>query len=289
MSTEFMQAESVETTAVAEVTTDTTADVFDSNWDDDGLTVDDDMSLEADDATEEAEVEDQHEVDEETASVSEESEVSEEKKPEAEDQRFVLKHLDEQREVGRDEVIELAQKGMDYDRKVPMLQSKVADYEEFLKELCPPNASIEQMMDITRARLYRAKEARENRDISETDALLFVQQERAAKKAAAKAAAEEEAARAQTAKQQRSNESIQRFIAAYGNVDPKDIPQSVWDEANKDGDLLGAYTRYENKKLKNELEVLKQTEKNKARSTGSRKSQGATAAKDPFDAAWDSF
>lgn len=295
MDNEIMQAEVAESSAGAEVTTDAELDIFDADWDGDGLTVGDDMELETDNATEEAAEADQQEAAEtenaEPADMAENTESTEPDKAEeakAEDQRFVLKHLDEEREVGREEVISLAQKGLDYDRKVPKLTNKVEDYESFIKELAG-DLSIDQFMDLARARLLVDAEAKQNREISEADALLKVQADRAAK-ANAKSESEKEARRQESAAAEEARQkNINAFIAAYPNVKAEDIPASVWADANKTGDLVGAYTRYENQKLKAENSALKQNEKNRARSTGSRKTDGAASAKDPFDAAWDAF
>ena len=290
MDFESMQTETVESTTPAEVTTDAGADDFDVAWDGDGQTAGDEMELDAEEAGgSEAEADQQEAETAEASENAEKPEKSKEQKDESADQRFRLKHLGEETEVGREEVIALAQKGLDYDRKTASQSAKIAEYEEFLKELCPPNTSVEQLMDLTRARILKASEEKAGRNISEADAILRVQQNRAEKKAAAKREADAEKTRIETEAKAKNDEAIRRFVDVYGNVDPKDIPQSVWEEAKKDGDLLGAYTRYENKQLKADLEALRQTEKNKARSTGSLKSQGAAAAKDPFDAAWDSF
>lgn len=302
MDSEAMQAETMENTAAAEVTTDAALDAFDADWDSDGLTAAEEDGFEMADAAEEtAEADQQTAGDAENATEAEtpdtetETEPTEERQSKAEDQRFVLKHLDETRILDltkpeqREEASTLMQKGMDYDRKTGLLTARIDDYEEFFKDLMPEGLTIEQFMDITRARMYKSAEAKEGREISESNALLKIQKDRAEKKAAAKAAAKREAETKEAETNRKSAESIQRFVAEYPGVKADDIPQTVWEEAKKDGDLLGAYTRFELKKLKAENEALKQNEKNKARSTGSRKTEGAAAAKDPFDAAWDAF
>jgi hypothetical protein len=106
------------------------------------------------------------------------------------------------------------------------------------------------------------------------------QQEQAAKAQAA--AAEQQAA-------QRQKANVDAFLAAYPGVKAEDVPVEILQEGFANGDLVGAYARWENKQLKAELETLKQNQKNKERSTGSRKSAGASTPKDDFDDAWDSF
>lgn len=73
------------------------------------------------------------------------------------------------------------------------------------------------------------------------------------------------------------------FLDAYPDVKPEDVPVEVWVEVNKGRNLLEAYVRYENKRLKEEMakfqqqqQVQQANEKNAASSTGSAKSSGAT-------------
>ena len=294
-----MQAESMETTADVQVTIGTETDVFDTGWDGDDLTDGGEDEFDMSEANGVEAEADQQEADSTEASEAnkadtETPEQTEEPKDEAADQRFVLKHLDEVKEVDREEVIALAQKGMDYDRKVSKLTETIEDYEEFLKELADVNSlTIPQLMDRTRARMYQKSEAEANRTVSEADALLKVQTDRQnkleARKQAAAQAEQEAEQQKQAEQEQKQNADIQRFVTNYPDVKAEDIPQSVWDDFKKSGDLTAAYARYEKAELQKQISILKQNEENRNRSTGSRKSAGAAAAKDPFDSAWDSF
>ena len=284
MNYEEMQTEFAEDTVDTEVTTEVDLSAFDEGWDDDGYPAYED---EAESETEEVDS-DEAEADQQEAETTDASEATEETEQtegaedKSADQRFTLKHLDEVKEVGRDEVISLAQKGMDYDRKVPKLNKKIADYEEFLKELAEPgNLTIEELIDSTRARMLMSKEAREGREMSETDAIFKVQKARAEK-----AQAEAEPTQPET---NLTDEHIQKFIAAYPNLKADDIPQSVWEETKITGDLLGAYTRHENAELKKRIYALETNKKNEKRSTGSRKTAGSGKARDAFDEGWDSI
>ena len=288
MNTENMQVETTESAVGAEVTTSAEIDVFDNSWEDDGFTEVDKDSLEVEETeAENAEADQQNAEEAENAENSETEAQTEEGKEEKADQRFTLKHLDEVREVDRDEVIVLAQKGMDYDRKTAMLNDTIANYEEFLKELCPEGLTIEDLMDMTRARMLQESEREKGNELSETDALLRVQRQRAENRKAAKEKAQNTEQQQKEAAEHKQKADINNFVAAYPDVKAADIPKSVWDEVNKGSDLLSAYTRYENKMLRDENKALKQNEKNKSRSTGSRKTEGAAAAKDAFDAVWD--
>ena len=174
---------------------------------------------------------------------------------------------------------------MDYDRKV----QKLSDFEAFLKEMAEPQKlTIDQLIDITRARLFKVKEAKEGREITETDALLAVQKQRADKVTAQKSEAEAQQKSAAEIAEQKNRDMLNRFIAAYPEVKGEDIPKSVWDESKQSGDLVAAYAKYEKKILEDKIAVLKQNKKNSERSIGSVRSTGAAKPRDAFDDGWDS-
>lgn len=271
---------------------------FDAAWDEGETVSDSDSEDEAEEADQPETVETN---DEDTATEAEETETpAEEVQTEKEDHRFHLKHLDEERDVDEAEVITLAQKGMDYDRirsERDTLRSERAQFEEykaFLEELAAPSEStISELMDSTRARLLIASEKKAGRTLTETEALQRVQRERASKAQAAPETTDEPAADV--------NPNVQDFVKAFPNVKAEEIPQEVWEETRKNGgNLTAAYTQYqskqdaakanaveeENKRLKAEIESLKQNIKNKERSTGSRRTTGKPPAKDAFDALW---
>lgn len=283
-----MQTETVEETVDTEVTTEVDLSAFDEGWDDDGYP--DDLSYAASEEVEDtssnkAEADQQEAVVAAEAEATEETERHEDQKTEVADQRFTLKHLDEVREVGRDEVVTLAQKGMDYDRKVTKLNNTIAEYEDFIKEMIGPgNLSIEQFMDSVRAKLLIENEKREGRTLSEHDAIFRVQSARA-DEAKAEAVQDKPA----EADPHNVNEDIRRFVSAYPDVKAESIPQAVWDEVNKGSDLLSAYTRHENAELRQKLKALETNNRNSQRSTGSRKTAGSGATRDAFDEGWDSI
>lgn len=295
---ENYQADIAETTETNEVTTSEFADAFNDSWDSDGYPETAEATQEeAIDASEEVSEADQHEetetVEDNTAKAADTVAVDD-KKAVVADQRFTLKAFDETKELDlsnptdRDEALSLMQKGMGFDNKVSKLNDKIAEYEEFLTELAQPlGMDLEQLMDSTRARLYKAEQERAGKEISETDALFKVQRDRAAKKNKAEQTAKQsEETKADNAKN-KTDEAVKLFVSVYPDVKPDDIPQSVWEEVSRTGDLVGAYTRHENAKLKAENEALRQNKKNAARSTGSSKTAGSGTKKSPFEAGWD--
>lgn len=215
---------------------------------------------------------------------------------------FVLKHLGEEKAVGRDEVVALAQKGMDYDRirekwdGVKDDVTRLRMYEDFLGELAKARGGtgdikdeIASLIDETRIRTMMARAEAEGKELSPAAAAAQAVKIRTEFVSAGTAIDPEEA------RQEKSLRETERFMQEYPEVPATDIPKEVWDKVNQNGgDLVAAYMQYENrnlkaelKALKKDLEEMKQQKKNKQRSTGSAKSSGSAAKRDAFDEGWD--
>lgn len=208
--------------------------------------------------------------------------------------QFELKHLDETRKVGRDEVIALAQKGMDYDRVREKYDNakesiewygKNADSVHWLEDIAKEQGmTFEELVDSTRAQIMANKT---NQSLTVCRGIV------ANERKALQLEAQKKAIEAKTAesdqKNSRMQEEVKAFAAEYPEQarDPeKSIPKEVWDAVRKGETLLNAYRAYDNKQLRAELEKRKQEEKNKARSTGSQSTAGKRTQMDDFDAAW---
>ena len=242
---------------------------------------------ETEDAVETEEDADQQESEEEDDSDDGEPEEAEkEAESEVPDQTFTLKHLDEVREVNRDEVVELAQKGMDYDRirsERDSIKPKFDEYEAFLKRIAG-NQSIEDLIDSTLAKLDVADAEKRGEELDEVEQFKKLRIERVKREAKNPPPAKEEPKTEEEIEKERLSKSIQRFIKEYPNVKATDVPPEVWkDYRARRADLLECYQLYENKKLRDELKALKQNQKNKERSTGSKKSAGKKAVDHWFD------
>lgn len=297
-----------------------TSDAFFDGWDevDDVAVADDGQVNDVDDSedpdnTEESEEEDA-DADQQEADDAEGGDADAEAKGESEGDKgtpdqdeFVLKHLGEERKVSRDEVVQLAQKGLDYDRirerwdgvknDIPKLRS----YEKFLADLASSKGgNIEALMDetMTQILINRAKAKGEELSASAAAAqAVRMRMENGNTRGYDDETTEPgvSGTEGEPAGKPDANEMVNRFLAEYPTVRAESIPKEVWDEVNRNGgDLLQAYRGYENKKLaeenkrlQKELESAKQQQKNKARSTGSTKSVGSAATVDPFDAGWD--
>ena len=217
---------------------------------------------------------------------------------EPEEQTFDLKFLGETKTVSKDEVITLAQKGLNDDNilgerdSAKQEVSKLKEYEAFLKELAGPGGmSIEDLMDSTRAEVLAKKEGLDN-----SVALQRVKLDRERKAFEAEKSQKEAEKKARENAEKAQNQDLLRFIQEYPGVQPQDIPKEVWDKVHKSGiPLVSAYSEFENKKLRQEVqewkskfETAEQNYKNQQRSTGSQSTAGVGTAtkKDPIDLDW---
>ena len=262
---------------------------YNDDWDDITLT-DDDLEegaepAEEEEATEAEDTADQPEAEaEETAAEPEQTET---------DQSFELKHLDEVRTVNRDEVIQLAQKGMDYDRvrgkydeAKPQIEwySKNATSVKWMEDIAQKQGmTFEELVDQTRAQIM-ADETNQSLAVCRG----IVANERKA------AELEKEKARMDTP-EARKQRDIQDFIREYPEQakNPEALPKEVWAAVNNGETLVNAYRAYELKEVKAQLEQQKieaarkaQEEKNRARSTGSLSTSGKSTADAEFESIW---
>lgn len=210
---------------------------------------------------------------------------------------FELKHFDEVLSVDRDKVVELAQKGLDYDRIRADRDTAKAEYNklkeehDFLQELADSSKmTVEQLMDETRADIISRRDG-----TRKEVALQQLRSKREANSASSKANALDELRR----------KDYEEFAKAHPDLDVNSIPREVWQMVNDRNLLLSeAYAPIELKNarkaaeesaaelkaLKDRLAVLEQNEKNRERSTGSRKSAGASVKpKSVFSEAWDAW
>ena len=265
---------------------------FDDGWDDDSESSDEDFDLSEPTDNPVEEVEEPAEEPTEEPAEEPEQDSAEPVEEEEGSQLYTINYLGNEEKLTWDQVKELAEKGRNYDHVKEERDSlrgdkekyKDADrYAAFLQELADKSGlTIDEQIDRTHALWLMNEEADKGNDISEADALLRVQRNRTAKQ-------QEETKPEEPDPEETANQAaIQRFVAVYPDLKAEDIPQEVWDEANKVKDILGPYQKYLISKLQTENSQLKQNEKNKERSTGSRKTAGASAKPDSFDEGWDS-
>lgn len=214
---------------------------------------------------------------------------------------YTLKYMGEEKAVTREEVVTLAQKGMDYDRvkgKLQEIETNTADYAQVKADLAKRNEqfrfmdelaksqgmSVDELIDSTQASIMAQKTGK---DIEVCRGI--VANERRARELQA-----QQAAVTSTKDQQAKKDAdIAEFLAAYPELkDPKEVPDEVWVEVNKGANLLNTYRAFllkqkdaEIERLKAEAAEEKRKQENRSRSTGSLKTKGAKT-EDPFDAIW---
>ena len=94
--------------------------------------------------------------------------------------------------------------------------------------------------------------------------------------------ANDAAKRSQNGGQGGQSNVSQSFLSAYPDINAQDIPPEVWDDANRSGDLLGAYRAFEIRKLREELEQLRKNADNRRMDVGSARSDGENTITDPI-------
>lgn len=213
------------------------------------------------------------------------------------DQLFTLKHLDSTYQVDKNQVVALAQKGLDYDRiraRADQEISRLTVYEDFLKELAAPNGmSIDDLMDTTRANILAEREGLDRDTALQRVKLDRDRQALEAQKQSMNRQTEAGVMEAQ--RQNRMKQSMDRFIQSHPDLNAKDIPETVWQDFAAGKDLSDAYAIHEARQLREkleaanrELETLKQNKSNQARTTGSQTDAGAKQETDQdwFDRQW---
>lgn len=267
-------------------------DLSDLVSDDDGNQTDEETSEETAEESEPAE--ESEEQTEETEQPEEEP--AQEPKVEPEE-LFDLKFNKEIRKVNRQEVTELAQKGLNHDRILEQrdhLQQENAELLKFKQE----NEAIIGLLDAAAQksgtdRNTFLQSVRENayvsqglsRDAAHERVLREDAEQRLSRTEQLEAAKD----KGQQEQEQARQQDIERFLKLYKDVDPNTIPKEVWDDVRNGETLVSAYGRYENRqlaesnrKLQESINALKQNEKNKQKSIGSAKTEGKETAKDPF-------
>lgn len=248
------------------------------------------------DAAEEAAPEDESADQQEATEGEAGAEESKAEEAKEETDQFTLKHLDEVKTVSRDEVVILAQKGMDYDRlkqkseeryaalevEKSLLDSRVAIFNEMAKS--GGYKDVDELIDN-----IQAEQLSERTGIEKSAALTQVRLERKEKELAEK----ERRLTATKDSKNKVEEDARAFVEKHPDINFKSIPKEVWDRVNAGESLLSAYDEHmmdsqrkelaaENERLKAELEAAKKNADNKARSTGSATSAGKDSISDPW-------
>ena len=217
--------------------------------------------------------------------------------PGTEEPMFDLKYNKETKRYTRQQVTELAQKGLNYDHVTEQrdrLQQEIADLTKFRDENSAildtlraaaeaSGKSVQEYLTSIRTNLLVAQ------GISPETARERILREDAEQRLHSQQKAEEAEANRKRDAEQRQKDDIARFQKKYKDVDPKTIPQEVW-EAVRGGELLtDAYGDYQRRELERQLReaneklaIRAKNESNRQKSLGSLQSTKQETGKDPF-------
>lgn len=183
-----------------------------------------------------------------------------------------VKYMDKEITIeSLEDVIEKYQKGLDYDRKTAKItELENSDEVQYIKSKAKESGMTTQEY-IKAIKEYEVKqqEAEEQQEleemiengVAEHIAKKVIETNRVAKEIQQEKARLQEESKTKEIQSKKDAEN-EEFLRNYPNVDIKAIPKEVFAEAEKIG-LISAYARFENNKLKSELEVLKQNKTNK--------------------------
>ena len=220
-------------------------------------------------------------------------EASADEQAQAEEPMFDLKYNKEIKQYTKQQVTELAQKGLNYDHVIEQrdrLQQENADLAKFKDEYSGVFETLESMAEAAGKKLPEfLTSIRMNmlvaQGVSQETARERILREDAERRLQASAAEENRKSKAE----ERQREDIRRFQEKYKDVDPKTIPQEVWQAVGKGELLVDAYGDYQRRDLERQLKeaneklaIRAKNESNKQKSLGSLQSTKQETGKDPF-------
>lgn len=248
---------------------------------------------------------------EDAAEAEQTDEVGEDNGSDGADQTFTLKYLGAEKSVNRDEVITLAQKGMDYDRirgKYNEVEKSLNEANEKLKGYSADSTWIEAMKGVAEEQgtdlgeivmniIASQKAAKNGTTVASELPKVKLDFER---KSFEKQKADWENSKGEKAPAIDADAEMKAEIDEFQNAFPevaenaKAIPQEVWDAKNAEPkkSITQHYRNYLNKQkdaeiesLKSQLAAAQKSAENKQRSTGSQSSNGTNQG-DIWDRMW---
>lgn len=221
----------------------------------------------------------------------------------AEEQGFELTDGNEKRTVSREEVINLAQKGMNYDRIRGAYDGLTQELEALggMEAVCGFAGTLRALADSSGMTMEQAMDSLSAGIIARRDNVsMDVAKERAR---AERLQAAGEARRTREAEQKtmadeaqrRRSEDLAAFVKTYPKVEAKDIPAEVWAAVRQGQSLVTAYAIYDAKaaraevdKLRAEAETARKNQENRAKAAPTGQTAGSADGKrDAFDEGWD--
>jgi len=170
---------------------------------------------------------------------------------------FILKHLGITRAVDKDEVVRLAQQGMDYER----VKAERDQLRAYRKQADPALTTVRDLAGMQGMSLPEYAEHCRRQGLPP-----------------ARPERQEQAGRTR-------REEMARFLKCYPDVQPEQIPTQVW-EAVKNGEALtAAYAMHRSRALEAELTAERQNRQNAQKTTGKLSTMGA-GKQDEIDKWW---
>lgn len=188
-----------------------------------------------------------------------------------------IKYNKEQIKLDREKAIELAQKGMNYEKAVERAKQEARDayiaeqgYEWNGKPITTESEYREALREQELLQQYQSY------DVPEEVIQELVENKKFREKY------ETEQQRVEREKAQERD--FQNFLESYPDIKPDEIPVSVWQEVENGKSLIDAYMKYENKILKEKLnmtskqeQIEQRNQENASASIGAVKSNGESA------------
>ena len=214
---------------------------------------------------------------------------------------FTLKYKGQEEQYTREQLLELAQKGRDYDG-LREDRDRLRDHHPALELIdryaARNNMTREQYLEFAQRRADEDEAAPVVRQLMEAGTPEAVARELALRRlqeTRGQARRQQEQQAAQSREEQQRNAEAEkqagyRALVDYANqngIDLSKLPQEVLRDINAGMKPLEAYLRYENASLRLERSQREQNEKNKDKNPGRVNDKAPAAVKDPFDDAFD--
>lgn len=182
---------------------------------------------------------------------------------------FTLKNRDETRQVNRDELVAMAQKGWDYDTvraerdRLRQFRSEAGPALEMVKANAQRNGmTVPDYLDHCR------KQDLMRTGLDERTAAQTLQIEKQQAELDARRQQENSLIQRVRAQQAGRRQDMERFLQTYPTVKAESIPNQVWAQVARGVPLVSAYAMHENQQLKAELAAERQNRANRLRTPG---------------------
>lgn len=182
---------------------------------------------------------------------------------------FTLKNRDEKRQVTRDELVAMAQKGWDYDT----VRAERDQLRQYRRETGPALEMVQANarrngMTVPEYLDHCRKQDLMRGGLDERAAAQTIQIEKQKAELDARRQQENSLIQRVRAQQAGRRQDMERFLQAYPAVKAESIPKEVWVQVSRGVPLVSAYAMHENRQLKAQLAAERQNRANRLRTPG---------------------